>query len=125
MAYERLQRDSDVEKTILFDVYSDGTSMSRLGGQSVNVMRVRFTNIRHYSNRWFNVGISPVLPQNLKVNAAQKKQMKRELFQRYVYLAFKDLMKASKFGESCDGKLLFPRLFMLVADQPQDRDFFH
>ena len=52
------------------------------------------------------------------------KKERMVLFQRYLYTAFSDLIRASHEGAFCDGELFYPRILMLLADQPQERAFF-
>lgn len=106
---------------VAIDVYSDGTSLSRSGSQSANAMSVSFSNIRGITDVWYEVGIVPsVYCADKKFSDAEKRRERLEIFQRFLFVVFKDLISASFDGVLFQGTTLFPRMIMTVADQPQE-----
>lgn len=107
---------------VLIDLYSDGTTLAKSGTQSAHFFRVRFSNVRGYSETWTTIGIAPtsaVLPHHLP--PAAKRRMKMQLIHRFVYRMFKDLIQASFTGFVLDGQIFTPRIAMYIADQPEER----
>ena len=109
-------------RVVLVDVYSDGTTLSNSGTQSVNNMRVRFSNIRGITSQWFEVGIVPTLNlDDLKVSGAAARREKNELWQRFTFMAFKTCIEKSHAGVVVGGIKLFPKFGAIVTDQVQER----
>ncbi|KAI0558896.1 Zinc finger C2H2-type domain containing protein [Gracilaria domingensis] len=125
MRYHLQHRDQRNARVVLIDLYCDGTTLSKSGSQSANTMRVRFSNIRGRSTEWHEIGIAPCIDTHGK--ECSKVELKRErlhLFQRFLFIALRDVIRASSVGVPFERGLLFPRVGMIVADQPQERAFF-
>ena len=112
-------------KLVGIEVYCDGTVLSSSNTQSAAMLRVRFGNIKGRSEHWHNVGIIPTYRDFGEILSKSKRECGRlELFQRYLFLAWRDLIKASASGFVYEGKTILPRIMITVADQPQKRQFF-
>lgn len=106
------------------DLYSDGATLAKSGSQSANSMRVRFVNIAGMSQTWHEIGIAPAIDTDGEVRTdIEKRKERMVLFQRYVFLVLRDVIKASSEGVLFDGRLIFPRVTMIVSDQKQERSF--
>lgn len=107
---------------VLIDFYADGTTLSKSGTQSASFFRVRFSNIRPVSDCWFTIAIAPTtstIPSSLPYET--KRRMRLELYQRFIFRVFCDMITASYSGFPYLGDMFFPRLAMIVADQPEER----
>lgn len=108
-------------KVILVDLFSDGTCLSNSGTQSANLMRIRFSNILGKTKEWHEIGITPVPDLAESVSDARLRLHKLVLWQRFTFLAMKEVIEASHTGIIIDGIRCYPRLGMLVTDQVQER----
>lgn len=107
---------------LTFDVYCDGVALPESGTQSVSPLRARYPNISGIETKWFEIGLCPVLDfRYVKCTAEKKAELRRELMHRYLFLVFKPMLDASRDGFILNSTLIFPRLFMFVCDQKQER----
>ncbi|CAN8063786.1 unnamed protein product [Agarophyton chilense] len=110
---------------VAIDLYCDGTILSKSGSQNVSTLRVRFNNLKGRSNEWHEVGIAPCVDSNGTEHSALELRRERlQLFQRFLFLALKDLIDASNAGIVAGDAILLSRICMVVADQPQESAFF-
>lgn len=107
------------------DLFSDGATLSKSGSQSANSVRVRFINISGISEVWHEIGTAPSIDCGDERRSETDKRGERMfLFQRYLFIALKDLVAASAHGVVFQGAMLFPRIVMIFADQKQERVLF-
>ena len=119
------ESNSTNAKILGVDIYCDGKILSSSGTQSANTVRIRFSNIRARSNKWHDVGIAPILlDEDQVLTRTQREKERLQFFQRFLYVAFRDLMDASASGIFYKGELLLPPIMNVVADQPQERLFY-
>lgn len=110
---------------VLIDVHCDGLTLPQSGTQSVSPLRVRFPNVRGYSNKWIEVGMCPIWNPNRDVyNADMKRKERLELFHRFLFLVFESTFYASRFGFTYNGKDVYPRLHIICSDQKEERGFY-
>ncbi|KAI0560730.1 hypothetical protein FGB62_102g013 [Gracilaria domingensis] len=119
--YEEALGDPDCS-VVLVDLYSDSTTLSSSGTQSATNVRVRFSNIEGASADWHEVGIVPVIDtSSLTISVAKIRKEKHELWHRFMFLLLEDITRASHVGIDIEGKKVYPRLGIQVADQVQER----
>lgn len=107
---------------VLVDSYSDGLTLSGSGTQSVNNMRVRFSNIKGQTHIWHDIGIVPIVDtEGEKKSDSLIRQEKLALLQRFNYLVLKDVIRTSHTGHLFGGTFLYARIGVGVFDQPQER----
>lgn len=110
------------DKTIMIDSYADGHILSSSGTQSSSNMRVRFSNVKGASQDWEDVGIEPILhATNANISDRPLRYEKHIVHHRFTYLIYKELIHSSHVGYLYKGSRIYPRVGMLVADQPQER----
>ncbi|KAI0566558.1 hypothetical protein FGB62_7g37 [Gracilaria domingensis] len=110
---------------VLIDLYCDGTILSNSGSQSASTLRVRFSNLNNRSQEWHEVGIAPCVDmKDVERSSLDLGRERIQLFQRFLFLALKDLIEASRAGIVVEETIVVPRIGMIVADQPQERAFF-
>lgn len=102
-----------------FDIFADGTLLSSSGSQSLCPIRIRFANIRGTSTTCHEVGIAPMLQSGAYFSQDKRRQIRLELFQRYMFLLSKDAIIGSRDGFWVDDSLIFVRLNTIAADQPE------
>lgn len=88
--YEEYTKSQSTVHVVLVDLYSEGTTMPESGTQAVNFIRVRFANIRPYSESWFTVGITPThtsIPSPL--TDEERRELKLQLLHRFIFVMFK------------------------------------
>lgn len=109
-------------KILLVDLYSDGLSLPHSGTQSVTPVRVRFPNVSGQQTNWFTVGVEPIHGHDGVATTALKKTVtRRELFQRFIFILFQDMIHASRSGFMIGNTLIHPRLHILNVDQKEER----
>ena len=119
-ALSEMQACSTLDLAVLaFELYVDGATLSESGANSANLVRIRLTNLKGRAHNWLDVGIALVLLDTASYADAKLKEERAILFQRYIFLLFRDLIVASRDGLFVDGTLFNVRLFGIVADQPQ------
>lgn len=124
-AYELYNANKPYGHIILVDFFVDGATLSKSGTQSGTFLRVRFSNIKGYSEKWYDIGIAPSVKVFLQyLSKERKRKAQMILFQRFIFLTFKDLIKASHFGCVVNGVTLLPRISMVIVDQPEERAVF-
>ena len=108
-------------KKVFFSLYCDGTTVTRSGSQTKNIVRVRFYNIRGQRDKWHEIGICPTFRSRDVKNRTSLAKIRAELFHRYLFLVLKSSMEKCKEGFEVAGTLVSPQLLMILADQPQER----
>ena len=112
-------------KIVGIEINCDGAVLSSSNRQSATMLRVRFVNIRGRSEKWNDVCIVPTSRDFGEIlSKAKTERSKLQLFQRYLFVAWRDLIKASASGFMFKGTTLLPIILLAVADQPQERQFF-
>ncbi|KAI0557092.1 hypothetical protein FGB62_342g012 [Gracilaria domingensis] len=92
---------------------------------SASTLRVRFSNLNNRSQEWHEVGIAPCVDmKDVERSSLDLRRERIQLFQRFLFLALKDLIEASRAGIVVEETIVVPRIGMIVADQPQERAFF-
>lgn len=89
------------------------------GTKSGHFLRVRFSNIRGYSEQWITVELAPsakLLPEGLP--AANLRPMKMVLMKRFVHAMFKDLMFESYSGSVVNGQVYPQRIAIYIVYKP-------
>ena len=116
--YNRSLRE--VGRTILIDLYRDGTTLTSLGTQSANNRRIRFSNIKGYADVWHDVWIVPALDTGGETRSdSAMRYDKNMVAHRFNYLILKDAIKSSHFGHRYSDTLVLPRIGMSAFDQLQ------
>lgn len=109
-------------KILLVDIYSDGLSLPNSGTQSVTPLRMRFPNIRGRQDKWYNFGIEPLSDDHgMATTRLRRSIIRREVFQRFIFMALQDMIHASRSGLLLDGHIIYPRLHLLNLDQKEER----
>ncbi|KAI0559132.1 Zinc finger C2H2 domain containing protein [Gracilaria domingensis] len=107
---------------VLIDLYCDSTILSSSGSQSANIVRVRFGNISGASRTCNEVDIVPVMLEEANcLFSSRYHQEKHELWHRFMFLVIEDITKVSRNGVSIEGRTIYRRLGIQVADQVQER----
>lgn len=120
--YEQYCSSVNFGNVIMVDFFADGCTLSRSGTQSGVFIRVRFPNIKGFSEKWFDIGIAPTqkqFPEYLPEYA--RRRLRALLYHRFLFLMMKKMAKASYHGLIINGVTLVPRIGMLIADQPEER----
>ena len=108
---------------IFIDLYADGTTLAKSGSQTVCVVRARLANVSSRSNIWMDIGIAPVHSLSTTYADPRLSSERSELFQRFLFVALQDIIKASKYGFMLLNKLHYVRINTLVCDQKMERHF--
>lgn len=120
--YEEYSTTFRAGHILLFYVYYEGTTMSKSGTQSLTVIRVRFGNLRPHKEKWLTLGIAPTTTSIPSTLPDQRRlQLKHQLLQRFIFRMMRSLVQASYIGFIHNGSTYFPRVAMLIADQPKER----
>ena len=106
---------------IAFEAYADGTTMARSGTQSLNIVRIRFMNLRGRNEEWHELAIATVLEVDPKLSSTRLAEERTLLLQRFLFLIFRSMIDASNKGICVNGQYYTVRLALLVCDQPQER----
>lgn len=122
LLYEQYCSTVNFGNVIIVDFFADGCTLARSGTQSGTFVRVRFANIKHFSEKWFDIGIAPTL-KNFPdyVPDIVKRRLRALLYHRFLFTMMKNLVKASYNGLVVNGVTLVPRIGMCIADQPEER----
>lgn len=113
----------ETDRILCVDVYCDGVCLPNGDTQSISPLRVRFPNIGPVSTHWWDVGLCPTLLVG-KARCTKLAELRRELFQRFLFLVLKPLIEASITGFQHSSTFVYPRVFMVSCDQKQERPFF-
>lgn len=120
--YETYQAVDPNANLIIVDCYSDGANLSQSGNQSATFLRVIFSNINTFSERWFTVGTELTSKLLLEcITYDQRRKLNLNLMQRLNFTAFRRLTEASHSGTMIAGVLLIARISVVIDDQPEDR----
>lgn len=107
---------------VIIVLYSDGATMAKYGTQSAHLIRIRFSNLRGYSEKWITTGIAPtskLIPESFPVET--RRRLKMQMMHRFIYVPFKQLVHASYSVKMLSGQLYIPRIAMYIADPLEER----
>ena len=103
-------------------IYCDATVVSGSGSQDCTVLRMRIENGNGKESDWKDIGLIPKLDlNNLKSPKAHHTSLRMELFQRFMFLVFRKTAALSYDETRKKGYQI--RLFSIICDQPQERQF--
>lgn len=106
---------------VLIYLYSNGATMSKSGTQSLTFLRVRFSNVRPYTEEWYTVGLAPSptsIPATLPDDT--RRRLRLQLIHRFIFLMLKAIISASYTEFVVAGRTYYTRVAMLVTDQPEE-----
>eukprot|EP00171_Calliarthron_tuberculosum_P003409 IDg3409t1 len=103
------------------DLFSDGTTVSNSGSQSLCLLRMRVVNVQGVSDQWHEIGIEPIMTVVHTVSASILSEERSLLKQRFLYQALKESINASRSGFLLCGSIAFIRINTLVCDQKEER----
>lgn len=95
--------------------------MAKYGTQSATFLRVRFSNIKRYTDHWFTIGIAPTartIPSAIPDDC--RRHLRSQLLQRFIYLYFKHLIQASFNFFVIKGSTYILRFGIFIGDQPKE-----
>lgn len=112
----------NTEKVIFIDFYMHGATLSQSGTQSGTFLRVRFRNLDQYTEDWETIEIeltARLIPSSVPIEKIRK--LRSQLMQQYIFTLFTNLILDSYSSVTINGYMLFPRIWMVISDQPQER----
>lgn len=120
MSYEQYCSTVNFGHFINVDFFADGCALSRSVTQKGTFVRARFGNIKHYSEKWFGIGIAPTQTQFPDyIPDSQRRRLRALPYHRFFFIMMKQLAKASYNWLIVNAVTLVPRIAMCIADQPE------
>lgn len=119
--YESYSNNVTSGQVLVFDYFSDGTTLSKAGTQVATFVRLLISNFGPHSHKWYTVRFMPSttsIPSSL--TDEWRRTLQLQLFHRFLYLLFNPLISASLHGSIVNGVTYFPRHGMIGADQPEE-----
>lgn len=120
--YESYNASVNHGHVVLMDMYSDGTTMSKSGTQSLTFVRVSLSSLHPHSEQWHTIRIAPTsssIPTALPLQ--RRRQLKLQLLHWFMFRIFRTTTLASFSGIIVHCSTFYPRIAMLIADQPEER----
>lgn len=111
---------------VSFDLYANGTTLSKNCVQSANKVRRRLVNVRGRSREWHEVGIAPVYQPGPSLSDQKQREEGSFLFHRFLFILLEEVIEASQRGKRIitGQNRIVLRLRAIVADQAQESNFF-
>lgn len=120
--YESFHKQQTHGHIVLVYFYSDGVTLSKSGTQFATFLCVHFFNIEVFNEPWFTAAIAPIYKKlHPSLPAERVRHLKLTLIQRFMFLLFADRIKSSYTKVVLYGVTLFPRICMVIVDQPEER----
>lgn len=114
-------------KVLGLHIYSDATVLSRSGAVSAYPLRMRVVNVNSSGAtvRWVTIAYIPQVAGKF-LDTRKGQEVRSELLQRVLHLAFRSAIQASHTGAWLDlpdgGQMhVSPRALLYVCDQPEER----
>lgn len=116
-SYQEYVRNCHV---VIVDFCSAGVTLVKTGTQGDTFLRVLFMKL--YTENWFKTGIESTdraIPSGIPDE--RRRQLRLQLLQRFIFITFKELIRASYDGFVIDGCTYIQRISMFVEDQHEER----
>eukprot|EP00171_Calliarthron_tuberculosum_P023381 IDg23381t1 len=98
-------------------------TLSKSGSQSACPFRFRTVNVKGQSSGWHEFGIAPFITTQASYYDSKLGFERAKLLQRFLFVALRDALVASRSGFVYGGRLVYIRINAIVSDQKQERSF--